>query len=66
VGDLDELARRAGSYGETDAPDALDFELKIGGGGGEACCEFPGPSNLVELSTDFGQRRSRGLDLSWC
>ncbi len=62
--DLDELACRAGSYGEMDAPDAPDFEMKIGGGGGEAYCEVPWPSNLPELSTDFGQRGLRVLDLS--
>jgi hypothetical protein len=38
AGDPDELARRAGSYRETDAPDAPVFEMKMGGGG-EACCE---------------------------
>lgn len=66
AGDPDELARRARSYGKTDAPDAPDSEMKIGGGGGKACCEFPWPSNLAELSTDFGQWGLRVLDLSWC
>ena len=66
VGDLDELARRAGSYGETDASDAPDFKMKIGGGGGEASCEFSPPSDLPQLPTDFGQRGLCVLDLSGC
>ena len=43
-----------------------DFEMKIVGGGGGACREFPRPSNLPELPTDFEQRGLRVLDLSWC
>ena len=66
AGDPAEPAGGGGGYRETDAANASDFEAKIAGGGSEPCCEFPWPVNLAELSTDFGQRGLRVLDLSWC
>jgi hypothetical protein len=61
-----EPAGGGGEYRETDAANSTDLEMKITGGGGGARCEFPRPTNLAELSTDFVQRGLRVLDLSWC